>query len=129
MSIEEQIKYWIDGAEHDLTAAEHLLESGDYLWCLFVGHLVLEKMLKAIYLRDRKEIPPRTHNLLALARSVGLNLIQEQVEFLSRVNDFNIEARYPSFEGQFYKSCTREFALENFKKIKEFYQWLKSRIE
>ena len=126
MDIEEQIKYWIDGAEHDLTAAEHMLESGDYSWCLFAGHLVLEKMLKAIYVKVREEIPPRTHNLLALAGSVDLNLTQEQELFLSRVNDFNTEARYPGLEGQFYESCTKEFASENFTKVREFYQWLKS---
>jgi len=30
--------------------AESLLEKGHYTWCLFVGHLILEKLLKAIYL-------------------------------------------------------------------------------
>ncbi|MFC1716917.1 HEPN domain-containing protein [Candidatus Poribacteria bacterium] len=103
-----------------------MLESGDYSWCLFAGHLVLEKMLKAFYVKVREEIPPRTHNLLALAGSVDLNLTQKQEEFLSRVNDFSIEARYPDFEGQFYESCTKEFASENLTKVREFYQWLKS---
>jgi uncharacterized protein (UPF0332 family) len=28
MTVEEQVKYWIKIAEHDLPAAEHLLESG-----------------------------------------------------------------------------------------------------
>ena len=86
MDIEEQIGYWIDGAEHDLTAAEHMLESGDYSWCLFAGHLVLEKMLKAFYVRDTRETPPKTHNLLFLAKSTSLNLTQEQARFLFEVN-------------------------------------------
>ncbi len=102
MSIEDQVKYWIDGAEHDLTAAEHMLESGDYSWSLFVGHLVLEKMLKALYVRARKEIPPRTHNLVALARSVDLNLTKEQEEFLFEIGGFNIVARYPKSKEQPY---------------------------
>jgi HEPN domain-containing protein len=129
VSIDEQIKYWIDSAEHDLTVAEHLFGCGDYSWSLFLGHLVLEKMFKAIYVRDRREIPPRSHNLLTLAKSTSLSLAQDQEEFLFKVNSFNIEARYPDPKQQFYKLCTREFALENLTKIKEFYQWLKCRIE
>ena len=47
MTVDEQIEYWIKIAEHDLPAAEHLLESGYYVWCLFIGHLILEKNLKS----------------------------------------------------------------------------------
>ena len=49
MDTQEQIQYWSDTAEHDLKTAEHLFEKGDYAWCLFIGHLVLEKFLKALY--------------------------------------------------------------------------------
>ena len=128
MSIEEQVKYWIDGAEHDLTAAEHLFESGDYSWWLFAGHLVLEKMLKAFYVRDIRETPPKTHNLLFLAKSTSLSLTQEQARFLFEANGFNVGARYPNSRRQFYELFTREFALENLTEIRRFYQWLKSQI-
>ena len=56
MSLEEQIEYWMDSAEYDLTVVDHLFESGDYPWCLFVGHLVLEKALKAIYVKKKKGV-------------------------------------------------------------------------
>ncbi len=128
MSIEEQTRYWIDSAEHDLTAAEHMLESGDYSWCLFAGHLVLEKMLKAFYVRDTRETPPKTHNLLFLAESTSLNLTQEQARFLFEVNGFNVGARHPNSRRQFHELFTREFALENLAEIRRFYQWLKSQI-
>jgi len=126
--MEEQIGYWATSAEYDLKVADHLFESGDYSWCLFVGHLVLEKMLKAIYVQYKGEVPPRTHNLLALTKSSNLILNQEQEEFLFKVNSFNIESRYPDFKQQFYELCTRDFASENLTKIREFYHWLKSRI-
>jgi len=129
VSLEEQIEYWMDSAEYDLTVVDHLFESGDYPWCLFIGHLVLEKALKAIYVEKKKGVAPRTHNLLALAKSTSLSLTQKQEEFLFKVNSFNIEARYPDFKRQFYKLCTKEFASENLTEIRKFYQWLKSRIE
>ena len=39
-----QIEYWVDSAVHDLDVAETLFKSGKYDWCLFIAHLVLEKM-------------------------------------------------------------------------------------
>lgn len=44
-----QIGYWVDSAAHDLDVAETLFKSGKYDWCLFIAHLVLEKMFKALY--------------------------------------------------------------------------------
>jgi len=129
VSIEEQIEYWIRSADNDLAVADHLFQSSDYSWCLFVGHLVLEKILKALYVKSNKKIPPRTHNLLTLSKSIDLDLAPEQEEFLSRVNDFNIEARYPDFEMQFAELCTKEFTLENLSRIKDLYRWLKSLVE
>ncbi len=94
-----------------------------------IGHLVIEKMLKAFYTRDNKESTPKVHNLVQLADATKLELTREQQEFLLEVNTFNIEARYPDYEYDFYKKCTREFTESNLKKIKEFHAWLKSRIQ
>jgi len=51
-----------------------------------------------------------------------------QKVFLSEVNDFNLEIRYPDYKKAFYIHCTKEYATEKFNKIKDTYQWLKSRI-
>ena len=58
LKIDEHIKYWIDSADNDLAAAEDLLNSGRFDWCLFIGHLVLEKALKAIYIKINAELSP-----------------------------------------------------------------------
>ncbi|HED08412.1 MAG TPA: HEPN domain-containing protein [Ignavibacteria bacterium] len=68
MTQEEHIKYWLDSAEHDLDTANTLFSSGKYDWCLFISHLVLEKLLKAFYVKNNhNKIPPKTHNLVRLA--------------------------------------------------------------
>ena len=128
MDIQEQIRYWVDTAEHDLRTAEHLFEKGDYAWCLFIGHLVLEKLLKAVYVRDNQQIPPRTHNLVMLVKATTLVITAEQEQFLYRVNDFNLEARYPDVKQAFYALCTEEFTTTHFIEIKEYSQWLTSQI-
>ena len=127
MTKREHIQYWIDSAEHDLDTAESLLESGKYDWCLFIGHLVLEKALKAVYVdtNDNKN-PPKLHNLIKMAELSGMELSEEQSAFLDEVSDFNLESRYPDYKFEFYKICTKEYSENYFNKIKEYYQWLKS---
>lgn len=129
MTKDEHIKYWLDGAAHDLDAAESLFSSGKFDWCLFLGHLVLEKTLKALIVAKTDIKPPKTHNLLKLVELVGLSLSEEQSVFFDEVNDFNLETRYPDYKNAFYRRCTKEFAEPYFSKIKETYQWLLSQIE
>jgi hypothetical protein len=74
-------------------------------------------------------IPLRTHNLVKLAERSFLNLSDAEILFLDEINDFNIAARYPDYEQAFYKICTKEYAENYFFRIKEFYEWLKSRLK
>lgn len=126
MTINEQIEYWVSTAEHDLPVAESLFEKGHYVWCLFIGHLILEKIIKAHFVKDTEHTPPKIHDLVKLANRTKLHLTQEQLEFLLRVNNFNLENRYPDYKQNLYKTLTKNYSEENFNKIKEIYFWLKS---
>ncbi len=50
MTREELIQYWIATSDRDYQTMENLFKSKDYHWALFLGHLVIEKLLKAYYL-------------------------------------------------------------------------------
>lgn len=130
MTKEEHIAYWLKSAEHDLNAAESLFQSGKYDWCLFIGHLVLEKTIKAIYVNaNENKVPPKIHNLVKLAELSSIKLTDEQKVFLDEVNDFNLETRYPDYKLEFYKRCTKDFTENYFSKIKEYSNWLKSQLK
>jgi HEPN domain-containing protein len=129
MTKEEHIAYWLKTAEHDLEAAESMFESKRYDWCLFIAHLVIEKVLKAFWVRDSAEDVPWIHNLSKLAKETRLNLSEEQKKLIDEIATFNIQARYPDQKFEFYKRCTKEFTTIWFQKIKDFYQWLLSQIE
>ena len=130
MNITEHLKFWLDSAEHDWDTAKSLFLTGKYDWCLFVAHLVLEKTLKALYIQDNcNQLPPKTHNLVKLARQTEIELSEEQEIFLDEVNDFNLEARYPQYKNEFYKKCTKEFAENYFYNIDEMMKWLQSQIK
>lgn len=130
MKIEDHIQFWLDGAEHDLDAAESLFTSGKYDWCLFLAQLVIEKALKAVYVRDNdNQLPPRTHNLVRLVEATSLQVNDDLKEFLSEVTDYNLEVRYPSYSHDLLKKCTKEFTGKKFQEIKELYRWITSRIQ
>jgi len=129
MKKEEHISYWLKSAEHDLEVADTLFQSKKYDWCLFIAHLVLEKVLKAYFVKRYNKLPPKIHNLIRLAEMANLELTEGQKVFLDEVNDFNLAIRYPDYKFEFYKKCTEDFTKQYFKGIKEFYKWLLSQIK
>jgi HEPN domain-containing protein len=120
--------YWIGEAEEALTVAEHLFEKKDYSYALFFGHLAIEKILKALYVDQKKEHAPPIHNLQRLARLAEVTLEEEKNETLVLISSFNIEARYPDLKRTFRKKCTREYTRQQMRAIKETFQWLKEML-
>ncbi len=130
LTLKEHIQYWVESAENDLSVADVLFNSGKYDWCLFIGHLVIEKILKALFVQKNNELtPPKIHNLLKLVQLSDIKLNKEQQLFLEIVNNFNIEGRYPEIKNEFYKTANKEFTNIHYSKIKECYHWLKSQIK
>ena len=72
------ISYWVESANRDYQTMLNLYQSKDYHWSLFIGHLVIEKLIKAIYVKNINENPPRTHDLMRLAEKAGITTTEEQ---------------------------------------------------
>ncbi len=123
------LSYWIESANHDYQTMLNLYQSKDYHWSLFIGHLVIEKLIKAIYVNNINENPPRTHDLVRLAEKAGIATTEEQKDTLDLLTTFNIKVRYPDYELLFYRKCDYDFTTEILKKIKEVRVWLLSMIE
>ena len=124
MTKREKIAYWLKSADYDWQVAGHLFEKGDYPYALFLGHLTIEKSLKALYVDRLDEAPPFVHRLTYLAEKIDLDLSQERMEMMEIVTDFNLEARYPDEKFSFHKKCTKEFTEANMEMIKELREWL-----
>jgi HEPN domain-containing protein len=128
-SPEEVVSYWLTEADEALRVADHLVEKADYSYALFFGHLAVEKVLKALYANRRGDHAPPIHNLLRLAKAVGLDLDEAQTEALVTITAFNIEARYPDLRRTFRRKCTAEFTQVHMATVKELYRWLRSLIQ
>jgi len=127
-NIEKIVQHWIDTSEKDYKTMHNLLKSKDYSWALFIGHLVLEKLLKAHYVKNQKKHAIFTHDLLRLATNAGLKFDEVTEEWLDEISTFNINARYDSYKQDFYKLCTREFANMWTDRIEKIRLWLIKRL-
>ena len=107
--IEEIVKYWFKTSKHDFDTMMALFRSKRYSDCLFFGHLALEKILKALVVKKIKKHAPYVHDLVRLSEIAKLDLTEEELDLLDRVNDFNIRSRYPEYKLDFYKKCTKRF--------------------
>ena len=125
---EELVMYWVNSAEDNYKTMKNMFQSEDYTWCLFIGHLVIEKLLKGLYAKNNVDNPYviKSHNLLVLAEKCKLDLTDEQIEKLQLITQFNISARYDDYKETFSKKCTKEYTLKQIENIEEVRGWLKS---
>ncbi len=127
MNKQEHINYWLESSENDwLSALEIAAKNDRKHMSLFLGHLSLEKLLKAIYVKLFDQTPPFNHDLALLAEKVKLPLSDEITSELKIINEFNIQTRYPEYKNDFYKRCTKEFVDLEIKRIERLREWIKS---
>ena len=130
MKSEDLIKYWTQSSDRDYESMMKNYETKQYTWALFIGHLVLEKLLKGIYAKVNKEkpYPPKIHNLNILAEKCGLKLNAKQEKILFTCNSFNISARYEDYKNEFYQKCTEEYTKEQINNIMGVREWLRKQL-
>lgn len=95
-----------------------MYNSKRYSWSLFIGHLMIEKLLKAFYVSVKADYPPYIHHLLRLAEKADLKLDDDKKEQLITITAFNINARYDDYKMSFKQRCTPEFTSEWMEKLK-----------
>ena len=122
------MNYWIKSADKDFVTMEILYKNKQNTWCLYIGQLIIEKLLKALYAKNNKGTPyaPKTHDLLYLAEKMKMELTEEQRISLDTITRFNLEARYDDYKESFSQSCTNEYTAKQIKNIKEVREWLKN---
>lgn len=127
---QERITYWLSIAQYDLDTAETVLTGGRYLYVGFMCHQVIEKTLKACYVKHRQGVPPYSHNLGYLGRESGIYdfLSEEQKDFLDSLEPLNIESRYPDYKKKIMDGLSFAKSKEIFEQTKELHTWLQKRL-
>ena len=121
-------EYWIKSSDNDYQTMIDLFKSKHYHWSLFVGHLVIEKLAKAVYLKKTSKYPPLIHDIRRILEKAGIGLSKEQITACDAITRFNIDARYDDYKLRFYKMCTEEFTTKWIGEIKNLRLWIKKML-
>ena len=123
-NIDSIIKHWHESSDQNYSTMQNLIKTKEYSWTLFMGHLVVEKLLKALYVKRLHKHPVFSHDLLRLAKMIDVELPNGYDEWLDEITTFNLNARYDDYKQSFYKLCTVDFFNEWIYKIETLRQWL-----
>ncbi|QSV46505.1 HEPN domain-containing protein [Geobacter benzoatilyticus] len=123
------VKNWIATSNYDLRTAEAMLKAGRYLYVVFMCHLSLEKMFKAVLAASFPDsIPPKIHSLASLYKRAGLVMPEQFMDFVEQLDNVSIVTRYP----EDLRSLSREFnqakAGEVLRETRKLLKWLKQSI-
>lgn len=126
--VDKTISYWQEGAEYDIGVAEVLLQAGKYPYALFMGHLALEKLLKAIVVKNTHAQAPITHSLPFLAEKSMIPMPKTILVKLREFMEFYSETRYPREDRAFYTKCNKVYTKGKLNEVKKTYKWLKDQL-
>lgn len=125
MTKDQIIEYWINSADRDWKAAQDLASSSNLIQALFFAHLVVEKLLKAQWVKDNHDdFPPRTHNLEFLLSQTSLSMLLEDIDELRIMSAWNIEGRYQDYKDMIFRATTKDYVAEKFKNVNRIREWL-----
>ena len=72
-----------------------------------------------------KKIPPKTHNLIYLSKSIGSEIPEKFLRTLESLNDLSIVTRYPEDMDGLVKAFKKERVAEYLNRTKALLKWLK----
>ncbi len=121
-----ETKNWLESAEYDLESARYMFSTGRYLYVVFLCHLTLEKMIKALVSEVMTKPVPRSHDLILLIRHSGITPEPRHLEFTGKLNNASIPTRYPVDIQQAIKDYPKEITQNYLKQTEEIVKWLKA---
>lgn len=123
------VREWVEISEYDLETAQAVLKARRYLYVAFLCQQAVEKILKAIYVRKKKCLPPRTHNLLYLAEQLKLDISLKDLELFSLLTQFYFENRYPGERVRLAREMNKNKAAEILKDARRVYRCLREKLQ
>lgn len=125
MDKKQYADWWKNEALKNWETAIYLMKGKQNVFALFTFHLTIEKLLKAHWVKDNVDnTPPRTHDLSFLYNQTELELENGFTDYLSIINEWNIESRYPDYKLKIYNRATDDYLKEHFEKISKLRECL-----
>ncbi len=130
MTKQDHIKYWIATAEKDWEVVRFLIGGNKFMYALFLAHLTIEKLAKALWVKNNvNNDPPKIHNIASILKRANVEISEEQRIFFLQMNDFHLEGRYPDFRDILYKTYDKIKTEEILDNVLISKQWLLNKLQ
>ena len=121
MSQEVDVRAWLEYAEADRRSAYNAMRADDYRDVAFHCQQVVEKLLKAVIVRQTGRRPPYEHNLWKLWQCIsGIACPSDVQEALAALNPHYFLTRYPGVDVEYDLTAAQE-VMERMERV---WQWL-----
>jgi HEPN domain-containing protein len=127
MTLKQHVDHWVDSSNSNFDSMECLFKNKHYLEAMYMGHLSVEKLFKAMLACFDKPIK-YTHSLTQLAELCNIVLTDEIAAELKGINRFNVDAKYASRKSVVYKQCTPQFIEKWSEIISKWHSLLKEQV-
>lgn len=129
MTKQEHIDFWKNTADENWDTALYNYQGKQYVMTLFMFDLVIEKLIKAHWVKDNiSNTPPRSHDLKFLVSETELELNSKHYDLLSIVTDWNISTRYPDYKLKLHKIANETYMQEQLHNIEELRRCLLEKL-
>lgn len=119
------VENWIKSSDYDIRTAEVMEKGGRYIYVIFMCHLSVEKLLKAIVAKRTKKIPPKTHDLFYLIKLSGLEIPVKHQKIIAYLNQASVPTRYPENIAKMSRQYNKVVALKYLQEARSLLRWLK----
>ena len=89
-NIDNVIEAWIKSSDNNFDEMLDFYKIGRNNWALFIGHLCIEKLLKAYFIKVHHKHSMNLHNLTRIAELANLEITREQKADFAMITTFNI---------------------------------------
>ena len=128
MNAQEKFEYWLDIAQYDLDTAEAMLNSGRWLYVVFMCQQAIEKLVKGLYVLYVDDNIPKIHNIRALIEKFESQLPEtitdEHYDLFEDLTAHYLNGRYADYKQKLSERLDKQTATDYFNQSKEVYAWL-----
>ncbi len=118
-------KNWIDTANYDIKTAEAMFKSKRFIYVVFMCHIAIEKMVKAVISAETKGLPPKSHSLLYLSDKALIKYPEDKQEFIEQLDNVSVVTRYPEDLKKLSKEFNKNKAEEILSLTRRTLRWLR----
>jgi HEPN domain-containing protein len=126
--MEKQTTECLRQCDYDMETAEYMHQGGRHIYAVFMCHLAMEKALKGLYYEKRRNLPPKSHNLIYLLNEIGIKPPDPPGKFIVQLSEASIPTRYPENLARLQETYSESAVKVIISRAREAIAWIKAQL-